>query len=209
MSDTVQSATTGSTCSRRMPWRSTKAFCAPIAAISVNEAMKPTSRGEFMPSTVGNRWRISTANDSSYALESLMCRLDGQQLAAFAAVIELGSFDAAAERSARHAVGGQPADQGARAAGRPGAGGAGKACTATAAGVPLLRLAAQTALLESEALAEMGGGRRYGRRESRSRSTPIRCRRGYRRVRRAATTCCSISGSRTRITPRGCCAKAW
>jgi LysR family transcriptional regulator (chromosome initiation inhibitor) len=32
-----------------------------------------------------------------------------------------------------------------------------KPCTATAAGVPLLRLAAQTALLEAEALAEMGG----------------------------------------------------
>ena len=33
-----------------------------------------------------------------------------------------------------------------------------KPCTATAAGTPLLRLAAQTALLEAEALAEMGGG---------------------------------------------------
>jgi LysR family transcriptional regulator (chromosome initiation inhibitor) len=33
-----------------------------------------------------------------------------------------------------------------------------KPCVATAAGVPLLRLAAQTALLESEALAEIGGG---------------------------------------------------
>jgi len=33
-----------------------------------------------------------------------------------------------------------------------------KPCTATSAGVPLLRLAAQTALLEAEALAEMGGG---------------------------------------------------
>jgi DNA-binding transcriptional LysR family regulator len=33
-----------------------------------------------------------------------------------------------------------------------------KPCTATAAGVPLLRLAAQTALLETEAPAEMGGG---------------------------------------------------
>ena len=32
-----------------------------------------------------------------------------------------------------------------------------KRCTATAAGVPLLGLAAQTALLEAEALAEMGG----------------------------------------------------
>ena len=35
-----------------------------------------------------------------------------------------------------------------------------KPCTATAAGIPLLRLAAQTALLEAEALAEMGGGDR-------------------------------------------------
>ena len=32
-----------------------------------------------------------------------------------------------------------------------------KPCTATAAGVPLLRLAAQTALLQAESLAEMGG----------------------------------------------------
>jgi ArgP family transcriptional regulator len=32
-----------------------------------------------------------------------------------------------------------------------------KPCTATAAGIPLLRLAAQTALLEAEAMAEMGG----------------------------------------------------
>jgi len=31
-------------------------------------------------------------------------------------------------------------------------------CTPTAAGIPLLRLAAQTALLQAEALAEMGGG---------------------------------------------------
>jgi hypothetical protein len=36
-----------------MPWRSTKAFCAPIAAIRVNEAMKPMTRGELMPSTLG------------------------------------------------------------------------------------------------------------------------------------------------------------
>jgi LysR family transcriptional regulator, chromosome initiation inhibitor len=34
----------------------------------------------------------------------------------------------------------------------------GKPCTATTAGAPLVRLAAQTALLEAEALAEMGGG---------------------------------------------------
>ena len=33
-----------------------------------------------------------------------------------------------------------------------------KPCSATPAGIPLLRLAGQTTLLESEALAEMGGG---------------------------------------------------
>ena len=52
-----------------------------------------------------------------------------------------------------------------------------KPCTATAAGVPLLRLAAQTALLEAEALAEMGGVK-VRLRELRWRSTPIRWRRG-------------------------------
>jgi LysR family transcriptional regulator (chromosome initiation inhibitor) len=85
-------------------------------------------------------------------------KVDGQQLAAFAAVIELGSFDAAAERlhvtpsavSQRIKALEQRVGQVLVVREKP--------CTATAAGVPLLRLAAQTALLESEALAEMGGG---------------------------------------------------
>lgn len=85
-------------------------------------------------------------------------KLDGQQLAAFAAVVELGSFDAAAERlhvtpsaiSQRIKALEQRAGQVLVMRGKP--------CTATEAGVPLLRLAAQTALLESEALTEMGGG---------------------------------------------------
>jgi LysR family transcriptional regulator (chromosome initiation inhibitor) len=84
--------------------------------------------------------------------------LDGQQLAAFAAVIELGSFDAAAERlhvtpsaiSQRIRALEQRTGQVLVVRGKP--------CTATAAGIPLLRLAVQTALLESEALAEVGGG---------------------------------------------------
>jgi LysR family transcriptional regulator, chromosome initiation inhibitor len=84
--------------------------------------------------------------------------LDGQQLAAFAAVVELGSFDAAAERlhvtpsaiSQRIKALEQRAGQVLVMRGKP--------CTATTAGVPLLRLAAQTVLLESEALTEMGGG---------------------------------------------------
>jgi LysR family transcriptional regulator, chromosome initiation inhibitor len=83
--------------------------------------------------------------------------VDGQQLAAFAAVIELGSFDAAAERlhvtpsavSQRIKALEQRVGQVLVVRERP--------CTATAAGVPLLRLAAQTALLEAEALAEMDG----------------------------------------------------
>jgi LysR family transcriptional regulator (chromosome initiation inhibitor) len=84
--------------------------------------------------------------------------LDGQQLAAFAAVIELGSFDAAAQRlhvtpsaiSQRIKALEQRTGRVLVVRGKP--------CTATAAGIPLLRLAAQTALLESEALDEVGGG---------------------------------------------------
>lgn len=85
-------------------------------------------------------------------------RLDGQQLAAYAAVIELGSFDAAAARlhvtpsavSQRIKALEQSVGQVLVVREKP--------CRATSAGVPLLRLAAQTALLESEALAESGGG---------------------------------------------------
>ncbi|MED5811255.1 LysR family transcriptional regulator ArgP [Mycolicibacterium sp. 050232] len=85
-------------------------------------------------------------------------RIDGQQLAAFAAVIELGSFEAAAQRlhvtpsaiSQRIKALEQRVGQVLVVREKP--------CTATSAGVPLLRLAAQTALLESETLAEMGGG---------------------------------------------------
>ena len=86
-----------------------------------------------------------------------MQQIDGQQLAAFAAVIELGSFDAAAARlhvtpsavSQRIKALEQRVGQVLVVREKP--------CTATAAGAPLLRLAAQTALLESEAMAEMGG----------------------------------------------------
>ena len=84
--------------------------------------------------------------------------LDGQQLAALAAVIEHGSFDAAAASlhvtpsavSQRIKALEQRVGQVLVRREKP--------CVATPAGIPLLRLAAQTALLESEALAEMGGG---------------------------------------------------
>ena len=84
-------------------------------------------------------------------------QMDGQQLAAFAAVVELGSFDAAAVRlnvtpsaiSQRIKALEQRAGQVLVIRGKP--------CTATSAGVPVLRLAAQMALLEAEALSEIGG----------------------------------------------------
>lgn len=84
--------------------------------------------------------------------------LDGQQLAAFAAVIEHGSFDAAAARlhvtpsavSQRIKALEQRVGQVLVRREKP--------CVATPAGAPLLRMAAQTAVLESEALAEMRGG---------------------------------------------------
>jgi LysR family transcriptional regulator, chromosome initiation inhibitor len=85
-------------------------------------------------------------------------QVDGQQLAALAAVVEHGSFDAAAAWlhvtpsaiSQRIKALEQRVGQVVVVREKP--------CVATAAGVPLLRLAAQTALLEAEALAEMGGG---------------------------------------------------
>ncbi|MCV6979711.1 LysR family transcriptional regulator ArgP [Mycolicibacterium pulveris] len=85
-------------------------------------------------------------------------RIDGQQLAAYAAVIEHGSFDAAAARlhitpsavSQRIKTLEQRVGQVLVVREKP--------CVATPAGVPLLRLAAQTALLEAEALGEMAGG---------------------------------------------------
>ena len=85
-------------------------------------------------------------------------QIDGQQLAAFAAVIEHGSFEAAAEHlhvtpsavSQRIKALEQRVGQVLVRREKP--------TVATPAGVPLLRLAAQTRLLESEALADMGGG---------------------------------------------------
>jgi LysR family transcriptional regulator, chromosome initiation inhibitor len=84
-------------------------------------------------------------------------RLDAHQLAALAAVIEFGSFDAAAEQlhvtpsavSQRIKSLEQRVGQVLVVREKP--------CRATPAGVPLLRLAAQAALLESEALAETSG----------------------------------------------------
>jgi LysR family transcriptional regulator, chromosome initiation inhibitor len=84
-------------------------------------------------------------------------RLGADQLAAFAAVIEQGSFDAAAALlhvtpsaiSQRIKALEQRVGQVLVIREKP--------CRSTIAGVPLLRLAAQTALLESEALAETSG----------------------------------------------------
>ena len=100
--------------------------------------------------------------------------LDGHQLAAFAAVIELGSFDAAAERlhvtpsAISQSITALEQRVGQVLVVRE------KPCTATQAGVPLLRLAAQTAMLESQALAEMGGTTPRSVHGSQSPSTPTR-----------------------------------
>lgn len=84
-------------------------------------------------------------------------RLGADQLAALAAVVSAGSFDAAAERlhvtpsavSQRIKALEQRVGQVLVVREKP--------CRATPSGIPLLRLAAQTALLEAEALAELGG----------------------------------------------------
>lgn len=85
-------------------------------------------------------------------------QLDAGQVAALAAVVECGSFDAAADRlqvtpsaiSQRIKALEQRVGQVLVLREKP--------CVATAAGIPLLRLAAQMSLLESEALAELRGG---------------------------------------------------
>ena len=85
-------------------------------------------------------------------------QLDAGQLRALAAVVEFGSFDAAAEYlhvtpsaiSQRIKALEQRVGQVLVLREKP--------CVATAAGLPLIRLAAQTALLEAETLAEMRGG---------------------------------------------------
>lgn len=97
--------------------------------------------------------------DERHTLSGYETRLDAGQLAALAAVIEFGSFDAAAARlhvtpsaiSQRIKALEQRVGRVLVVRDKP--------CAATSAGVPLLRLAAQTALLESEALSETGGGR--------------------------------------------------
>ena len=85
-------------------------------------------------------------------------QLDAGQLRALAAVVEFGSFDAAAEYlhvtpsaiSQRIKALEQRVGQVLVLREKP--------CVATTAGLPLIRLAAQTALLEAETLAEMRGG---------------------------------------------------
>jgi LysR family transcriptional regulator, chromosome initiation inhibitor len=85
-------------------------------------------------------------------------RLGGDQLAALAAVVEFGSFDAAAAQlhitpsAVSQRIKALEQRVGRVLVVRE------KPCRATAAGIPLLRLAAQTAMLEAEALAETGGG---------------------------------------------------
>ena len=85
-------------------------------------------------------------------------RLGADQLAALAAVIEFGSFDAAAERlritpsAVSQRIKTLETRVGQVLVVRE------KPCRATAAGIPLLRLAGQTAMLESEALTETAGG---------------------------------------------------
>ena len=129
--------------------------------------------------TLGYRQCISTANDSSSCIS--IANVTGSTVSSWRpwrAVVEHGSFDAAAARlhvtpsavSQRIKALEQRVGQVLVVREKP--------CVATAAGVPLLRLAAQTALLESEALAEMGGGDGAACRGSRWPSTPIRWRRG-------------------------------
>lgn len=110
----------------------------------------PTRRLHGFNLSDGIGYRISIADVAD--------QLDSGQLAALAAVVDCGSFDAAAERlhvtpsavSQRIKALEQRVGQVLVLREKP--------CVATPAGVPLLRLASQTSLLESEVLAELHGG---------------------------------------------------
>jgi LysR family transcriptional regulator (chromosome initiation inhibitor) len=90
--------------------------------------------------------------------------LDGQQLAAFAAVIEEGSFDAAARRlqitpsAVSQRIKALERSVGQVLVRRE------KPARPTATAQPLVRVAAQMALLQAEALAQLGGGDQAGAR---------------------------------------------
>src|SRR4051795_12491178 len=100
---------------------------------------------------MARRWRMRHGYEN---------RLGADQLAALAAVVEFGSFDAAAVRlhvtpsavSQRVKALEQRVGQVLVVREKP--------CKPTPAAVPLVRLAAQTAMLESEALSETEGGLR-------------------------------------------------
>jgi LysR family transcriptional regulator, chromosome initiation inhibitor len=85
-------------------------------------------------------------------------QVDGAQLAALAAVVEFGSFEAAAQHlhvtpsAISQRIKALERSVGQVLVVRE------KPCTATSAGAPLLRLAAQIAVLEADALAEMSQG---------------------------------------------------
>jgi ArgP family transcriptional regulator len=83
-----------------------------------------------------------------------------------------------------------------------------KPCSATLAGVPLLRLAVQTALLEAEELAEMGGGEALSLRIAVAVNADSMAT-WFTGVFRSWMTYCSTSASRIRTTRRGCCARVW
>jgi LysR family transcriptional regulator, chromosome initiation inhibitor len=122
--------------------------------VSLQESAEPRS---WLPARRSSRSRRAQPYGSRIRHE-FENRLGADQLAALAAVIEFGSFDAAADRlhvtpsavSQRIKALEQRVGQVLVVREKP--------CRATPAGIPLLRLAAQTAMLESEALAETVGG---------------------------------------------------
>ncbi|CAJ1509701.1 LysR family transcriptional regulator ArgP [[Mycobacterium] burgundiense] len=111
-----------------------------------------------IPDAGGTLVEIHREAQIDAGLTNTDARLGADQLAALAAVIECGSFDAAADRlhvtpsAVSQRIKALESRVGQVLVVRD------KPCTPTPAGIPLLRLAAQTALLEAEALVEATGG---------------------------------------------------
>src|SRR5262245_53997971 len=98
-SEIAQIATTASTEWRRMPCRSTNAFCAPMATINdrlVPNPATPASRASLIAARLCPELANSTAKDSNVTLASVMTDLPLDQVRTLLAVADEGTFDAAA-----------------------------------------------------------------------------------------------------------------
>ena len=83
------------TCSRASPWRSTYAFCAPMATISDRPVSRPATAEAGTPSTLGST-ALKTSECFCRSISVASWTSQPAQLAALVAIADHGTFEAAA-----------------------------------------------------------------------------------------------------------------